>query len=96
LTALLLVISWWGLGQLLSAIEWAGGWLWVESFKIREPETFATIAALSDTERQQLKQDMLYDRQGGAMGAKIRAFNRGELPKAEMEQMKERFRKAGF
>jgi hypothetical protein len=96
ITALLLVVSWWGLGHIVSGIDGLGGWLWVAIVKIREPEAFEALAALSDTERQQLKQEMQYDLQGGAIGAKIRAFNRRELPKAEMEAMKERFRKAGF
>ena len=96
LIALLLVLSWWGLGRMLSVIDDAGSWLWVAILKIREPEAFASITALSDAERQQLKQEMLHDRQGGAIGAKIRAFNRGELPKAEMDAMRERFRKAGL
>jgi hypothetical protein len=96
LTALLLGISWLGLGQMVSGIDWLGGWLWVAMVKIREPEAFEALAALSDTERQQLKQEMLYDLQGGAVGAKIRAFNRGELPKAEMDAIRERLRKAGW
>ncbi len=92
LVALWLVISWWGLGRLLSAVDGAGGWLWVAIAKIREPEAFEAIAGLSDAERQ----EMLYDLQGRAIGAKIRAFNRGELPKAEMDATRERLRKAGF
>ena len=96
LTVLLLGVSWWGLGQMVSGIDGLGGWLWVAIVKIREPEAFEALAALSDTERQQLRQEMAYDLRGGAIGAKIRAFNRGELPKAEMEAVKERVRKAGF
>jgi hypothetical protein len=96
LTALLLVLSWWGLGRMLLVIDDAGGRLWVAILKIREPEACASIAALSDAERRQLEQEMLHHRQGGAIGAKIRAFNRGELPKTEMDAMRERFRKAGF
>jgi hypothetical protein len=95
-TAVLLVLLWWGLGQMVSGIDGIGGWLWVAIVKIREPEAFEALAALSATERQQLKQELSYQFQGGAIGAKIRAFNRRELPKAEMEAMKERFRKAGF
>lgn len=96
LTVLLLGVSWWGLGRMVSGIDGLGGWLWVAMVKIREPEAFEALAALSDTERQRLRQEMLYGLQGGAIGAKIRAFNRGESPKAEMEEMKERFRRSGF
>jgi len=96
LTVLLLGVSWWGLGQMVSGIDGLGGWLWVAIVKIREPEAFEALAALSDTERQHLRQEMAYDLGSGAIGAKIRAFNRGELPKAEMEAVKERVRKAGF
>jgi hypothetical protein len=51
---------------MLSGIDDAGGWLWVAILKIREPENFASIAALNETERQKLKQEMVHDLQGGA------------------------------
>jgi len=81
---LLLVVSWWGLGQMVSGIDELGGWLSVEIMKIREPAALREVF------------EALADLEGEALGAKMRAFNRGELPKAEMQEMKERFRKAGF
>src|SRR6266851_3896654 len=51
LTALLLGVSWWGLGRMVSGLDGLGGWLWVAIVKIREPEAFEALAALSDTER---------------------------------------------
>ncbi len=36
----------------------------------------------------ELTREMVHDLQGGASGAKIRAFNLCELPKAEMDAMK--------
>jgi hypothetical protein len=71
ITALLLVVSWWSLGQIVSGIDWLGGWLWVAIVKKRKPEAVLEVF------------EALADLEGEALGAKMRAFNRRELQRAK-------------
>jgi hypothetical protein len=96
ITVLVLVASWWCLGQMVLGIDEFGGRLWLAILKIREPESFEALAALNDDDSLQLNQELLYESRGGPIGEKLRKFNLRELPEAEIEAMRERFRDAGF
>jgi hypothetical protein len=54
------------------------------------PELFEMIGSLSPAEKQQFADDI----SGGPIAAKLRAFNRGELPEAEMAEIRARLKKS--